>query len=185
MDNEPTSSRPFIALTAEPRDQQLVVVDLGYSAKGKTCGLYCRGADRAVELTFGDAVHQTAEEIRQLTKPLLILEAVLSTYHGPSGNPDIRGDFEMGRGWYCNAGVLTFAAALRFLHILNEELRGKELFLAEAFLSNKDKRTRHADDAKSIHDQFWMTETAVLRPGVEPASPLVRGVPSVRVFRVR
>jgi hypothetical protein len=120
--------------------------------------------------------------VSELTKPLLILEAVLSTYHAPSGNPDIRGDFERGRGWYWGAGVLTFAGALRFLHALNQELKGRELLLAEAFLSNKDAPTGHSDDAVLIHEGFRATQAALLKSGVEPASPLVGGVPSVRVF---
>jgi hypothetical protein len=110
------------------------------------------------------------------------LEALLSTYHAPSGNPDIRGDFEQGRGWYYGAGVLSFAGALRFLQVLNEYLKARTLWVAEAFLSNKDAPTGHVEDAILIHDRFWDVHPVELRAGVEPASPLVQGVPSVRVF---
>jgi hypothetical protein len=42
--------------------------------------------------------------------------------------------------------------------------------------------TVHGDDAVLIHDRFWATELAARRSGVEPASPLVQGIPPVRVF---
>jgi len=179
MKNE---SCPFRAFSDTPNDCQLAVVDIGYAAQKKTCGLFWTGAPQPVELAFGDAVRRTAEVIKPLSKPLLVLEAVLSTYHAPSGNPDIRGEFEQGRGWYYGAGVLTFAAALRFLQVLNDLLQGRTLWVAEAFLSNKDTATGHGEDALLIHNRFWNAPTVELRPGVESASPLVQGVPSVRVF---
>jgi hypothetical protein len=111
------------------------------------------------------------------------LEGVLSTYHAPSGNPDIRGNFERGRGWYWGPGVLSFAAAVRFLQQLNRMTEGREIDIAEAFLSNKDTPTGHADGATLIHNRFWTTQPEELRDGVEPASPLVQDVPKVRVFR--
>jgi hypothetical protein len=112
----------------------------------------------------------------------LVLEAVLSTYHAPSGNPDIRGNFERGRDWYYGAGVLSFASAIRFLDGLNRQLNGRDLLVAEAFLSNKEIATRHGDDAELIHERFRATVRASLRARVETASPLLQGVPDVRVF---
>ncbi len=56
--------------------------------------------------------------------------------------------------------------------------------MAEAFLSNKKgKPSDHAEDAMLIHERFWTTRPEPLREGVEPASPLVQGVPRVRVFK--
>ena len=98
MDNQPKHSRPFIAFAGEMKDVELVVVDLGYSARKSTCGLFWTGATQAEELSFGDAVRRTAVVVNDMKNPLLVLEAVLSTYHAPSGNPDIRGEFENGRG---------------------------------------------------------------------------------------
>jgi hypothetical protein len=175
---------PFSAFSHEPRDCQLVVVDLGYSARRRSCGLFWTGAARPLELAFGDAARHTAQAINGLGKPLLVLEAVLSTYHAPSGNPDIRGEFERGRGWYYGAGVLSFAGALRFLQVLADCLKGQSVYLAEAFLSNKDTPTGHAEDAVLIQNWFWEAHPVELRPDVAPASPLVNGVPSVRVFTV-
>jgi hypothetical protein len=95
-----------------------------------------------------------------------------------------RGDFENGRGWYYGAGVLTFAAALRFVRMLPDKLpvNDRPILLAEAFLSNKDTATGDGDDARLIHNQFWSVKPVSLYPAVESASPLVQGIPSVRVF---
>jgi hypothetical protein len=173
----------FTTFGGQSHDRPLIVVDLGYSAHARSCGLYWTKAQNAEELQFGDAVTRVAELVAERTKPILVLEAVLSTYHAPSGNPDIRGDFERGRGWYWGPGVLSFAAAIRFVQELNRMTEGRELDVAEAFLSNKDTPTGHADDAILIHDRFWTTQPEELKNGVEPASPLVQGVPTVRVFK--
>jgi len=175
----------FTGFSNEPSDCQLVVVDLGYSAQRRSCGIFWTGAAQPLELAFGDAVRHTAHVIERLEKPLLVLEAVLSTYHTPSGNPDIRGEFERGKGWYYGAGVLSFAGALRFLQVLAECLGKRCVYLAEAFLSNKDTPTAHAEDAVLIHQRFWQVRPVELRLGVVPASSAVTGVPSVRDFTVR
>lgn len=171
----------YLAFNDSPRDVALVVVDLGYSARRKSCGLYWTGAERAKELTFGNAIRCAGETINGMCSPLLVLEAPLSMFHAQSGNPDVRGDFEKGRGWYHGAGASTFAAAMRFLASLSTLING-ELLLAEAFLSNKDSPTGHGEDALQIYSHFWKTSPAKLNQGVEAASPLISGVPSVRVF---
>lgn len=173
----------FKALCGESCDRPLIVIDLGYSAHAKSCGLCWGDIRRAEELQFGDAVRRVARLVSERTEPILVLEGVLSTYHAPSGNPDIRGNFERGRGWYWGPGVLSFAAAVRFLQQLNRMTEGREIDIAEAFLSNKDTPTGHADGATLIHNRFWTTQPEELRDGVEPASPLVQDVPKVRVFR--
>ena len=173
----------FRAFAGEVCDKPLIVVDLGYSAHAKSCGLFWTGAQHAEELQFGDAVRRTAQLVSERTKSILVLEGVLSTYHAPSGNPEIRGDFERGRGWYWGAGVLSFAAAIRFLQELNEIAEGRKIEIAEAFLSNKNTPTDHADDAIFIHDRFWITQPEKLKNDVKPASPLMQDIPSVRVFR--
>ena len=100
------------------------------------------------------------------------------------GNPDIRGDFEKGRGWYYGPGVVTLAAALRFLKILrNEVSKDARVILSEAFLSFKNGRTNHSNDAKIIYDQFWKTKPEKIREGTEPILEFISGVPSVRVFK--
>ena len=179
--------KPFRALTAQiptTTTSPLVVVDLGYSAHRRSCGLAWTGDQQPLELEFGSAITWTEEVLRSFKwEAFLVIEAVLSTFHRENGNPDVRGEFELGRGWYYGAGVLSFAAALRFLGCLAQRCSGApQLPLAEAFLSNKDTPTGHAEDAVQIRDNFWQTQPARLQQGVEAASALVEGVPSVRVF---
>jgi len=68
---------------------------------------------------------------------VLVLEAVLSMRHGRDGNPTGRCDFEKGRAWYCQPGVVTLVAAVRYLDQLQRMLPpDMTVNLAEAFLSN-------------------------------------------------
>jgi hypothetical protein len=178
--------KPFSAFT-EPATctTPIVAVDLGYSAQRRSCGLAWTGGE-ALELQFGDAIRRTAGLLGGFHwQAVLVLEAVLSTFHQDNGNPDVRGDFENGRGWYYGAGVLSFAAAIRFLQCL-AELRANDttIALAEAFLSNKDTPTGHAEDAANIRDNFWEVQTRDPREGAQPASVLIEGVPPVRVFAI-
>ena len=75
------------------------------------------GIDGPIELTFGNAISAVKDRIDQNGSHILIIEAVLSTFHNKEGNPDIRGNFEQGRGWYYDPVVVTFAAAMRLLNI--------------------------------------------------------------------
>ncbi len=108
-----------------------------------------------------------------------------STFHDKCGNPQIRGQFEKGRGWYHGPGVATYAAAIRFLQELILLISNGEtpVYLAEAFLSFKKNRTPHGDDAKIIHDLFWDTQPEYLQEGIEPISDSIDGVPSIKVFK--
>lgn len=169
----------FVAFQDEPTEVSLVAVDIGYSVRKRSCGLAWTGGDRPQEFTFGQAVGDVAELLMQVNRPLLVIEAPLSTYHNCSGNPDLRGGFEIRRGWYWGAGVLTLAAARRFLRVLADQLENREIFLAEAFLPGSQ---GHAADAQTILDNFWAITPEELVPGVEPASDLIEGVPSVRCF---
>jgi len=170
----------FIALSKESKDLNIIVVDIGYSAKRRTCGISWSD-DKCEKYQFGEAIRCVAEQINNYKIQVIVLEAVLSTYHVDNGNPDIRGDFERGRGWYFGAGVLTFAAAKRFLSELVYELE-KDIYLAEAFLSRQGKNGSHCEDAKLIRKEFWKTQPAELKEKVKPSSSYVNGVPPVRVF---
>jgi len=156
----------------------LVVVDLGYSAKKKSCGIAYDGG--AVELTFGDAIYFCIGLLNKMNKPCLVLEAPLSTYHDEKGNPGIRGEFEHGRGWYYGAGAMTALAAKRFLEMMRPALSIKT-GLAEAFLSNKESKTGHADDAIIILKEFTKTKPVEMRQGCEPIIKLNK-VPPVKSF---
>jgi len=162
----------------------LVIVDIGYSAKKKSCGLAWTGQRDSIQVLFGEAIEKVARQMAVLRESVLVIEAPLSTLHDRLGNPGIRGEFEKGRGWYCGPGAVTHLAARRFLEELARKLRAdKQVLLAEAFLSNKSRRTSHSVDATTILRRFWGTKPKALYEGVEPVLGLVSGVPEVRVFR--
>jgi hypothetical protein len=80
--------------------------------------------------------------------------------------------------------VATLVAALRFLSELRKTVRIEgNVYLAEAFLSFKNSRSRHMDDAQTICEQFWQTQVQQLAVGTESAADFIVGVPSVRVFK--
>jgi len=161
----------------------LVVVDLGYAAKAKSCGLAWTGGGDPVQARFGEAIERVAEQLAVLGESVLVLEAALSTFHNSSGNPDLRGDFERGRCWYYGPGAVSVLAARRFLEQLAGKLgNGRKVFLAEAFLSNKPRRTGHGVDAAAILERFWNTKPEALHKGVEPLLSLIQEVPPVRDF---
>ena len=166
-----------------PGNFSLIAVDLGYSRERTTCGLMHDGIDEPIVLTFGDAIIHVKEFIKRERFCILVIEAVLSTFHNSKGNPDIRGEFEKGRGWYYGPGVVTLAAALRFLKVLRKEVsKDERIIISEAFLSFKKDRSNHSNDAKIIYEQFWKTQPEKIREGTEPILEFISGVPSVRVF---
>ena len=177
---------PFRAFENGTSHDAIIALDIGYSSKRKSCGVACSGYRKFPPLHFGGAVTEVHKLCVTHKTPLLVIEAPLSTYHRPDGNPDLRGDFEAGRGWYWGPGAVALLAAMRFLQVLGQKLRGDQpVFLAEAFLSNKPDRTEDLDDAAEIASKFRAMKPEVLRVGVEPISGLVSGVPSVRVFKPR
>ncbi len=160
-----------------------LAIDLGYSRNKASCGIMYKGLILPMELQFGSAIKTVAQWVDQNNHCILVIEAVLSTFHDEHGNPDIRGNFEKGRGWYYGPGAVTFAAAVQFLRILRQQVASDVLIiLAEAFLSFKKKRSRHFNDAMIIYNQFWNTQPEKLKEGTEPILDFIFGVPSVRVF---
>ena len=163
----------------------LVAIDLGYSHKNASCGIMHSGIQEPRSLTFGASIKEVIRLVEQHRKLILVIEAVLSTFHDVHGNPDIRGDFEKGRGWYYGAGVLTYAAANRFLRTLHQNVSGNAtIYLAEAFLSFKETHSSHSNDALIIFNSFWNTNSEILEQGIEPILDFVEGVPSVKVFNL-
>ena len=159
----------------------IIAIDLGYSAKMPSCG-FTHSGDRSLHsLHFGETINQTLALLNDAGPHLIILEAVLSTYHTLAGNPDIRGDFEKGRGWYYGPGVSTYAAALRFLTVLDAQL-SQEIVpvpLVEGFLSFKPTRSEHSEDARRLLSEFQSAERFQARRGSEAISPKIRGVPTI------
>ena len=159
----------------------ILAIDLGYSAKVPSCGFTHNGADTLKSLHFGDAIGETRALLEKRGPHVIVLEAVLSTYHAPNGNPDIRGDFEKGRGWYYGPGVSTFAAAIRFLAVLDALLPRKiaPIPLVEGFLSFKKTRCEHSEDARRLLSEFQTAERFQARAGSEAISPEIDGVPMI------
>ena len=161
-----------------------IALDLGYSHYAASCGIMYSGITEPTTLQFGATIEEVTRLVEQIGPCVLILEAVLSTYHNECGNPDIRGVFEKGRGWYHGPGVATYAAAVRFLRMLRKNCSSNAtVYIAEAFLSFKKKRSRHSDDALVIFNSFWDTPSESLKDGTEPILDFILGVPSVKVFK--
>ena len=170
--------------TILPKDPIIISVDLGYSEKTKSCGLAVSNDPAATEHTFGRCIQAVAQHLLEENPALLMLEAVLSTFHNAEGNPAIRGKFEKGRGWYHGPGVSTFAAAIRFLkeldRLLPPELR--PIPLVEGFLSYKPSKTTHRSDAERMLAEFETAERFTPTPGSEPIIDEIDGVPEILRF---
>jgi len=193
-----TVRQPFVALQGPPGGLEPLAVDLGYSARARSCGIAWGKGAAAEQLTFGSAVRKVAALLDSPNKKhrgrppgqprfVLVLEAVLSTWHDPAtGNPDLRGEFERGRGWYYGPGAVTLIAAQRFLEQLALLLPPEaQVPLAEALLSFKRGPVKHSIDARTICRQFESVVPDPARDGCEPISPLIRGVPWIWKFEAQ
>ncbi|MGH8503227.1 MAG: hypothetical protein ACREVE_12290 [Gammaproteobacteria bacterium] len=94
------STGPFTAFQRSRKRMPIIAVDIGYSAKARSCGIAWSGHESPICLHFGNAVRKVADLYVTLEQPVLVVEAALSTFHQPNDNPDLRGSFEEGRGWY-------------------------------------------------------------------------------------
>jgi hypothetical protein len=168
----------------DKRDYPLVAIDLGYSHKKKSCAIWYEGILEADKiLTFGETIERVTSLVDSFGPLVLILEAVLSTYHDKHGNPDIRGKFEAGMGWYYGPAVATYAAALRFLKMLYQRCTTNSIvYLAEAYLSFKNSRSPNSADTLFVFNSFWDTKVENLKEGTEPILNIIQGTPGVRVF---
>lgn len=178
----------FVAWRSLPALAQppLVVIDIGYSEASSSCGVWSATLARCQGCQFHLAANRVGAELNRLLsasqRPMLVVEAPLSRSHNSKGNPAARGPFEGGRRWYVQPGATTCLGAIRLLEILGPMLTGK-VWIAEAFLSNKQGKSKHWHDAKTIFDQFW--NGAPIEPSAPDCSPLcgdISGVPEVRVF---
>lgn len=175
----------YRAFVNKPTDRPLIVVDLGYSESPSSCGVTWTGRPKAQNHRFSVALNEVIRALNdfRVDDPILVLEAPLSGFHTSQGNPKRRGAFEKGRAWYCQPAATTCLGAMQFLKQLSIRLpEHPDVWLAEAFLSNKKTTTRHHQDAELILNTFWSTDPLTLDPATRPISPLIDGVPSVRVF---
>ena len=67
-----------------------IALDLGYSHKAASCGIMHSGIKEPVTLHFGNTINEVSRLVDQIGTCVLIIEAVLSTYHDENGNPEIR-----------------------------------------------------------------------------------------------
>jgi hypothetical protein len=167
-----------------PEALEIIAVDLGYSTSAKSCGIAWSSDTSAREYCFGACVRAVASHLRAKGPHILILEAVLSTYHNSEGNPAIRGPFEKGRGWYHGPGVSTYAAAVRFLQELDRTLplALRPVPLIEGFLSYKPTKTTHSSDAERMLAEFPAAEKFYPAAGSEPIINQIEGVPTIVRF---
>ena len=161
-----------------------LAIDLGYSTRSRSCGVASSSSELPQVMEFGECIDYSEDLILDQGPHLILLEAVLSTYHLPNGNPCIRGDFEKGRGWYHGPGVTTFAAALRFLSELHQRLPSsiERLPIIEGFLSYKTSKTDHSDDAMKMLVDFEKAERFTPHPNSEPICPLIDSTPEIRRY---
>ncbi len=161
-----------------------IAVDLGYSAMSRSTGIAFSHNGQVQAQSFGEAVQNIRSHLIATGPHLLILEAVLSTYHAPNGNPAIRGEFEKGRGWYHGPGVTTFAAALRLLQELDRSLPAGlgPIPIVEGFLSYKPTKVSHEVDALRLLDEYSSAERFRPLRGSQPICSCLDDVPEVRRY---
>lgn len=166
-----------------PATLPIAAVDLGYSARSRSCGLMYPDLQEPRSLTFGDCVREVCTWVKLHGDVILVLEGVLSTYHQPNGNPDIRGSFEKGMGWYYGPGAVTVLAARRFLTQMEQMVQQNvRVCLVEAFVSFKRKGRTHTDDALLIYRHFNDAFQPDLRDGCEPIIASIGAAPPVLSF---
>jgi hypothetical protein len=125
----------------------VIAVDLGFSNRGKSCGIAWRPQSaapastlpKAESLRFDECIQRVARLVYEDRKAVLIIEAPLSAVFDVDGNPVGRGDFEKSevakndrtrggrdgkespRYWYYGAGASTCLAAIFFLRRLTRQ----------------------------------------------------------------
>jgi len=139
-----------------------VFVDIGFSARGKTCG-YLRtdvGTDstigRAAALTYGELTREISALVQVPGPPLhLVLEAPLSAVFGPEGNPMGRTGERRGsqtRYWYAGLGCAVLVASLYLIKAIMDAGPRREVRLFEAMVTFKKRSTAptHEQDAEAL-----------------------------------
>ena len=133
-----------------------VIVDLGFSARKRSCGIWTK-ANCACVVEFGQCVDRVIEEARKAaSKPLnLLLEAPLSVAFNKRGNPtrrrcDTSKDGKH-RDWYVNAGATTLTAADHLLRKLNGCQIKRDVRLFEGFVSFKETKSQATPSKNRIN----------------------------------
>ena len=121
-----------------------MIVDLGFSSKNPTCGVWTSAGNARVA-KFGDTVDAVIRAAGLTnSQPLnLLIEAPLSVAFDKRGNPtgrscDYQGDES--REWFLKAGPMMIIAADRLLQKLQDNRIQRDVRLFEGFVSFKCKR---------------------------------------------
>jgi hypothetical protein len=145
-----------------PESGEWLFVDVGFSSKGKSCGLVSND-DTPKVLTFAEArasiiaaaaVNEAASRGNKATLNLLI-EAPLSVAFNERGNPTGR-IFEKleerHRYWNEGGGCLVMTAAMYLLRALHDSKPRRKVRLFEGFVSFKEKghATSHCKDVEAL-----------------------------------
>jgi len=192
----------FVAYEPAPNEKRpdLVVVDLGFSEKLRSCGFLGPGDKaRAERLSFGEMLEKVAATLAENRGAILVIEAPLSGRFDKKGNPCPREPFEREpkpakpatkkktrahptRGWYHGAGAAVALGAQRLLSELRGDprLEKRTVYLAEAFLTRVDGALRDDAAAALIHKKFRPEEGVTVEfavslvPGLEQAPRIWR-----------
>ena len=146
-------------------------VDVGFSAKGRTCGVV-EGTGQPQEVTFRDLVNLTTQKAkRNDPKPLnLLLEAPLSVVFDEHGNPTGRSFERRGRGtryWYSGPAPALIIATGHLLRSLVDSGVQRDVRLFEGFLSFKPRgrKSNHIEDVKELRKAVWNPkQTCIVAP---------------------
>ena len=142
-----------------------LIVDLGFSARRRSCGVLNGLNGSCKPFTFGEFVEVVLGEARKKDiSPLnLLIEAPLSVATNQSRNPTRRWfdrRDKQYRDWYYNAGAGLVLASLNLLARLNAGGIRRQVRLFEGFVSFKPK------EAQSSHcDDVMKLKSAVCYPG--------------------
>lgn len=154
-----------------------IIVDLGFSARQRSCGIWTEAYEEPVVLTFGCLVKRVCKEAQDADRgPLnLLLEAPLSVAFKKNGNPTRRQcDAKDGkyRPWYVNAGATTLIAADHLLRNLNDCQIQREVRLFEGFVSfkapkddanpSKKRINPHKHDVLQLKHAVWNPNPACI-----------------------
>lgn len=136
-----------------PDSGDWLIIDMGFSQKGKTCGVILPD-DQALLCTFAEMRAHVEKEARSPGLPLnLLIEAPLSVAFNNNGNPSPRSPDVtplQRRDWYYNAGVGMQIASMYLLRGLSQTSRERDIRLFEGFVSFKSKKTPHLVDAHKL-----------------------------------
>ncbi len=157
------------------------VVDIGFSCKKSSCGIYRSDKGEQNCLLFGEVAQDIIKFISNRNRIGIIVEAPLSYAFNIKGNPCGR-KFEKAGGktrfWYNGLGCAVMTAALFLLQTLHKSEVKSEIVLYEGFLSFKNRATKHKDDARLLFEK----RNTVLDPSAIPNNSADRITSIAEIF---